>query len=168
MAVAVDPPLAKGAPVLTRRTLPPRLPPASFATPGAPSPGKPGIYIADRSRQLAEAQAEAEAAAGQQYYNGASDGSPSRNQPSSPLRKSGGSTGGGRSNIGGGSTRLQPIVDYAYPELGHSVVAQQQAELKATTLKSARLDVYGQPRGDMPQVCRSCVSFPLSFIVIIV
>ena len=156
VAGAADPSLAEGAPVLTRRTLPPRLPPASYATPGAPSPAKPGVYIADRSKQLAEAQAEAEAAAAaEMQYGGVGGGSPvpRKSQPSSLLRKSGGSTG--RSTGGGGSTRLQPIVDYSYPELGQSVIAQQQAELKASTLKSARLNVYGQPRGDMPQVKNS-------------
>ena len=123
MAAAADASLAGDAPVLTRRTLPPRLPPGSYATPGAPSSVTSGVYLSDRAKQLAEAQAEAAAAAAaaqEQYGFGGSHkpsgggGSPN----SSPFGRSG---GGGRN-----STKLQPIIDYSYPELGHSVVSQQQ------------------------------------------
>ena len=162
MAAAADVSLGEGVPVLTRRMLPPRLPPSagSYATPGAPSAMKPGVYLADRAKQLAEAQAEAEAAAilAQQQYNGSDQqyNGVTGSTSSLPRKPGGGASGGGHSSSplrGTGrstASHLQPIVDYSYPELGHSVVAQQQAALRASTTKSSRLDVYGQPRGEMP------------------
>lgn len=35
-----------------------------------------------------------------------------------------------------------------------AVIPIPQATLKATNVKSARLDVYGQPRGEMPRMFR--------------
>ncbi len=135
-----DPSLAPEAPLVTRRTLPPRLPPASYATPGAPlGVERPGVYIADRAKQLAEYEAE------QQQQQASAGNSPAR------ASAAGGTKGGPAGAVGRNTAKqLRPIVDYSYPELGHSVVAQQQAHLKATTLKSHRLDVYGAPRAAVP------------------
>ena len=122
VAADSDPSLGEGAPVLTRKMLPPRMPPSSYATPGMPSPIKSGVYISDRAKQLAEAQAEAQAAEAENEHISSLDG-PLPNQKSGGLSSTQRSSQFGKS--GGRNSKLQPI-DYHYPELGRTAVAQQQ------------------------------------------
>ena len=127
VSAASDPSLGEGAPVLTRKTLPPRMPPSSYATPGMPSPIKSGVYISDRAKQLAEAQAEAAAAEESAAAVAENERVSSFDGP--PAHKPGGLASTQRSSqfgkSGGRNSKLQPI-DYSYPELGRTAVAQQQ------------------------------------------
>ena len=122
MVSASDPSLSPGAPAVGRQTLPPRMPASSYATPGIPSPINPGVYLSDRAKQLAEAQAEAAAAASQDEDNGLTGSTALKSTGAGSTQRSSqlGAKSGARH-----SSKLKPI-DYSYPELGHTAVAQQQ------------------------------------------
>lgn len=156
-----DPSLAPDAPPMTRKTLPPRLPPSSHATPGIPSVTQPGFYVSDRSQALQEAaQQQEEEQEGQEFHQSPHKARSSTLLTSSgPLRSTGGRSGPGSQNNSPTTTARRSQaklslggdgVQYEYPELGASLKAEAAATLKAGSLKGPDRDIYGQPRAVPP------------------
>jgi hypothetical protein len=168
--------LAEGAPRLTRRTLPPRLPPAAVlpsapAPAGVPSSAAPGVYFSDHPpRQQQQQQQQQQGAGPAAMYppaGGGADGGgawppqapgggPGSPQPGSTGRSLAGRAGGG---AGGGHTSPLASIRFAYPELGHGAIplggpapGPHGAPLGST--RSPAHDVYGQPRTLAPLLPR--------------